>query len=449
MAEAITLTQEMVNAWVSGLHKPKAKQSETDILKEKISKFCDEIIDQYHIKHVPAKHRMYWYDNGVYRPNGEELIGRLMEEKFKGICGNHNVQEAIGMIKRRASFDLDTVVIDPYILNVKNGLYDRRTKILSPHNPGHWSVSQIPVNYDPKADCPTIKGFFSDIADPEDIPLLEEVIGWTLYWWKYGPHKAVMLYGPGRNGKGAFLRLLMAFLGKKNCSAVGLQKLVLDRFAPIDLVDKAANISGDLPMKDLSESETFKNATGDDTIRVEDKGLKAFNYLNWAKMFFGANKLPETVDRTNGFYSRWIIIKFMNIFGAGGKPMDHSIEDRMQSPEELSGLLNLALIALDRLESNNWEFSYRLTLQDVQDMYERLSNPVFAFVQDCCIADDDGYITKTDLFKAYKDYAKMNRLQSYSPTKFNDKMSEQVHISVYEGKEQNGTVRVWRGIRMQ
>lgn len=451
MAEAITLTQEMLNAFISGLNPRKKgeEKSKTDVLKDKISEFVDEIIDTYHIKYVPAKHRIYWYDNGVYRPNGEELIGRLMESKFKGICGNHNVEEAVGMAKRRASFDLDDLIPDPYILNVKNGLYDRRTRILSPHNPEHWSVSQIPVNFDPGVDCPVIKGFFNDIADPADIPLLEEIIGWLLDWWRYRPHKAVMLYGPGRNGKGAFLRLALAFLGKNNCSAVGLQKLVGDRFAPIDLVDKAANISGDLPLKDLSESETFKNATGDDTIRVENKGLQSFNYLNWAKMLFGANKLPETADRTNGFYSRWIIIKFMNIFGPGFKPMDHTIEARMQTPDELSGLLNLALTALDRLEANNWNFSYRLTQQDVKDMYERLSNPVFAFMQDCCSEDQDGYVSKADLLTAYKRYAKEHKLQTYTPRKFAEKVEEQILIPVESGKSCDGFIRVWRGIKMQ
>ncbi|MGZ4059771.1 MAG: DUF5906 domain-containing protein [Bacteroidia bacterium] len=44
-----------------------------------------------------------------------------------------------------------------------------------------------------------------------------------------------------------------------------------------------------MPNRDLSESDTFKAATGEDFIRVEGKGTPAFDYQNWAKMFFAAN----------------------------------------------------------------------------------------------------------------------------------------------------------------
>ncbi len=38
--------------------------------------------------------------------------------------------------------------------------------------------------------------------------------------------------------------------------------------------------------------------------------------------------------------------------------MDHLLIEKLTTPEELSGLLNLALQGLKRLRDNNWTFSY-------------------------------------------------------------------------------------------
>lgn len=427
----------------------KAKKAESaDAKRRLVNNIVDELITKHYVKYVPSQGRIYRYTDGVYKSDGYEFIGYMAEGLTKGGCNNHLVNEIIGSVKRRTATVFEPTDKNPNILNVKNGLLDLTTGELMPHTPDHVSFTQLPVNYDPKADCPIIKKYLHEVVKPEDIPLLIEVAGWTIHWWEYRPHKAVMLYGVGRNGKGTFLRLLTAFLGPDNVSCVGLQKLVSDRFAPIDLVNKAANLAGDLPARDLSDSDMFKSMTGQDMVRVENKGEKSFNYTNWAKMIFGANKLPKTPDNTDGFYSRWIIIEFPFRFGPGGRPIDNELEAKMQSPEELSGLLNLALEGLQRLKANGFEFSYRLTLEDVRHMYMRLSDPVFAFVQDCCEVDFEGYISKKDLHRAYKKYAAEYHLQPVTPKKFSQSIEDQDLIPLESGTAKGGSVRVWRGLKL-
>jgi len=311
-------------------------------------------------------------------------------------------------------------------------------------------VVQFPVKYDPGASCPKIEKFFSEVVAPEDVPLLEEIIAWTL-WRPYDIHKAVMLWGRGRNGKSAFLRLLEAFLGSKNVSHVSLPKLVGDRFAAIDLVGKAANIYGDLPARDLSETDVFKNASGQDKIRVENKFTKAFDYRNTAKLFFSANKLPRSPDETDAFYDRWIIITFPYRFGTPERPFITNLGEELSTQKELSGLLNLALRALKRMKSNGWKFSYRLSFRDIKAMDQRLSDPVFAFLQDCCEPCDEGYFVKADLYKHFMIYAAENNLPSKTQTKFIQMMEEQNYIPVEAFKPQigDGQKKAWKGIRLK
>jgi putative DNA primase/helicase len=392
---------------------------------------------------------MYYYRNGVYHPKAETLIGELAEREFQGGCTNQLVNEIIGMIKRRTYSCLDTV--DPELINVRNGLLNIKTGELSDHTPELFFTVQLPVKYDPEASCPKIKKFFGEVVAPEDVPLLEEFVGWTL-WRPYDIHKAIMLWGGGRNGKGAFLRLLEAFLGKDNVSHVSLPKLVGDRFAAVDLVGKAANIYGDLPARDLSETDIFKNVTGQDTIRVENKFSKSFDYLNTAKMFFSANKLPKSPDDTDAFYIRWIIVKFPYRFGTAERPFNTNLDAEISSQQELSGLLNLSLEALKRMRSNGWKFSYNLTLNDVKAMYQRLSDPVFAFLQDCCEPSDDDYFVKDDLYRHFKAYAAENNLSQMTKTKFIQKMEEQNYIPVEPFKPKNDEgkqEKAWNGIRLK
>jgi len=173
---------------------------------------------------------------------------------------------------------------------------------------------------------------------------------------------------------------------------------------------KAANVYGDLPSKDLSETDVFKNATGSDTFRVQDKFGKAFDYRNTAKLFFSANQLPKSPDNTDAFYLRWIILKFPYRFGTPERPINANLDNELSAEKELSGLLNLALRGLKRIENNGWKFSYRLTLEDVKAMYQRLSDPVYAFLQDCCEPSDDGEFIKSDLYKYFRAYAAENGL---------------------------------------
>jgi putative DNA primase/helicase len=69
-----------------------------------------------------------------------------------------------------------------------------------------------------------------------------EVIGYCLH--KSNEYeKAIMLPGPGANGKGVFIKLIESLVGFENTSHVPLQDLDKDRFAVADLEGKMVNTS--------------------------------------------------------------------------------------------------------------------------------------------------------------------------------------------------------------
>ena len=47
---------------------------------------------------------------------------------------------------------------------------------------------------------------------------------------------------------------------------------------------------------------------------MEEKNKSRFDYKTYAKITISTNQLPITKDRTDGYYRRWILVKFPNQF---------------------------------------------------------------------------------------------------------------------------------------
>jgi putative DNA primase/helicase len=164
-----------------------------------------------------------------------------------------------------------------------------------------------------------------------------------------------------------------------------------------------------------------------------------------AKLLFSANALPKTKVYDEAFYNRWIIIPFMN--SMLGKE-DPKLTEKLTSPEELSGIINLALAGLKRLKDNGWKFTYG---DDAAAFYKRNCEPVIAFLEERCEVSD-GYVVKSKLVEAYNEYAKeMNLPMAASKKKFGTTMKDQTAIPVettcplVNGKQ----VEAWSGINLK
>lgn len=415
-----------------------------------INERIPEWIAEHHFKTVTDTERLYHYADGVYLDDGEVVLKALIEAEFGDFTDNKMVSDIIGKVKRRTYVDRD-LFNNRHVINVLNGLLDLDTLKLEPHTPEYLSTAQIAVTYNKEATAPRIQKFLSEVAQSGDIALIEELIGWLL-WPDYNIHKALMLIGGGRNGKGTLLRLITAFLGKKSISNVTLQDLVADRFAKADLYGKLANIGGDLPSKDLSDTAAFRNLTGGDDNRAQEKYRAAFSFRNKAKMMFSANVLPRSPDDTYAFFSRWIILEFLNVFDPQKRTGDPDLDAKLQTPEELSGLLNIALAGLKRLRENGWKFSYDKTVEDVEIMYKRNANPVLAFLMDECEPEPSSYIEKTVLNNRFNDYARAHNIRPLSTTKFTVLLKDQTEIPVSDYRPYLGSQaapRCWLGAKFK
>jgi putative DNA primase/helicase len=146
---------------------------------------------KHHFKTVKDTERLYRYDLGVYLDDGETILKELLESEFGDRTSNRLVADVVGKVKRRTYVDRD-LFNNKHIINVRNGLLDLETLQLHPHTPDYLSTAQIDVVYEPEAKALKIQKFLSEVAQPGDVDLIEEIVGWLL-WPDYNVHKAIML----------------------------------------------------------------------------------------------------------------------------------------------------------------------------------------------------------------------------------------------------------------
>jgi len=261
-------------------------------------------------------------------------------------------------------------------------------------------------------------------------------------------HKALMLIGDGANGKSTLLELIKQFLGEDNVSNASLQSICYHRFAVAQLYNKLANICADLPDSALKQTGSFKMLTGSDTIQGEVKFKTPFSFKNHAKLFFSANKVPETIDDTVAFFRRWILIACNNVFI--GKKCNPNILEEISTKEEMSGLLNFALQGLERLLKNN-KFSTTENIEELRTQYIRKSNSAKAFIEEKLeyTNDSNAKISGPDLYAKYAIFCQTNKLPSMQKRFFTQNMQQHLPqakpTTMRVGKK---TVRAWQYIKI-
>jgi len=392
---------------------------------------------------------IYMYNNAGRYIEAESIIKNYASAMMGGAVTKNAVSEVVEHIRRTTYTSFSQIPQNLNLINVLNGVYDLSTDTLLPHTPQYIFFSQIPVKYNPSAECKNIDRFFRSIVRSEDVEVLYEICGYCLYR-AYPIQQAFVCTGEGSNGKSTFLSLLTAFLGKENVSSISLQKISdsSNRFLSSALRNKLANICADLPTKAITDTGEFKKLTGNDLIFGEEKFKNSFSFYNTAKFIFSANFLPEINDQSYAFWRRWIVIQFPNKFE--GKDRDPNILNKLTIDEELSGLLNHCIKSLKNLLSTG-SFSSTNTDRDVLTFWENRSNSVVAFLHEQVevTKTPNDFVPKDELYKSYVEFCKDNDFFPKSREWFSRALIKVVP-STFEYRKVNGNnVRCWIGLRLK
>jgi P4 family phage/plasmid primase-like protien len=401
----------------------KSHSQEPEKRTDDVTELTDQIMKEYTFKTMKDTKEIYYYDDnkGLYVNGGEWLIqeyAEMLNSKIRTV----QVNEVINHIRRRTGVDRNQLDSNPDILNLQNGFLNMETGQFTEHSSSHLSLTQLPAPYNPEAKCPNILKFLEEVLQPQDVSTALQIIGYCIYKSaKY--EKAIMLYGrSGDNGKGTFIRLIESFVGLDNTSHVSLQDLGGDKFAAADLYGKMVNTCGDISADKIFRSGIFKMLVSGDSIRAQRKYGQPFNFRNYSKLIFSANQIPDTEDRTFAFYKRWIILNFEKVFREN---KDTNLIDKLTTPEELSGLLNLALRALKQLQKD--EGFMDISIEETMKQYNKNTDITTMFLEERCILDPGNpecYTITTNLRTIYVTYCSERNERPLDANVFGGKLKE-------------------------
>lgn len=402
---------------------------------------AEDILEEYHIKFAAGE---FWiYIDGSYRPGGDHILEKLAQDKLGNATRTSRIKETMDYIKRETYTELPTPQCD--YVNLKNGRLNWRTRELIPHDPRIFEIVQLPITYDPEAACPVFDHYLETTLDNDVIQLVEEIMGYCLIPnTKY--EKAIMCTGAGRNGKSIFLFIIQQLLGPANVANVALQELEENKFRAAELLGKLANIFADLPSKALKGSSFFKMLVSGDSLTAERKFKDPFSFANYARLIFSANKLPRSTDTTFAFYERWLIIPFEKTFAAENPATDPDLRVKLTAPGELSGILNRALLGLQKLYFIG-KFIEPESVKAAISEYRRQNDSVMAFADECLDPSPDKTLNKQQLYFSYKIWCETQGLRPVSQRKIKDSLL-QIFPQVGEGRDGNYGPRMWLGIEL-
>lgn len=204
------------------------------------------------------------------------------------------------------------------------------------------------------------------------------------------------------------LALIRSFLGNENISTKTLHQLTSNRFATAGLYGKLANIFPDISAKKLEDIEMFKTIGGIDRISAEKKMKDAFEFDPTAKLIFSANVPPKPTEEMNDpYFRRWILIQMRlrqkDYFNKAPIVRDRQLIQKLTMEKELSGLLNLIIVSAKRLSKRD-QFCKNVSTDEIREIYERLADPVKAWIDERCILSKDLDGDKEILHADYIEY---------------------------------------------
>ena len=307
--------------------------------------------------------------------------------------------------------------IKPTWLQFKDKIFDIKSGETFTATPEYFVTNPIPYKmHDRNYELtPTMDKIFTEWVGEENIKILYEIIAYCLIP-DYPIHRLFCLIGSGMNGKSCFLNLLRKFIGNENCTSTELDTLLLSRFEVTRLHKKLVCIMGETNFAELSKTSLIKKLTGGDFIGFEYKNKNPFEDYNYAKIIIATNNLPETTDKSIGFYRRWLIIDFPNQFSEQKDILLDIPEEEYEALAlKCTGILN------DLLKKR--KFSYEGSIEDRAKLYEDKSNPFDRFIKENCnLENPDGFIWKFEFEERFNQWCKENRFRGFSDNTIGRKM---------------------------
>lgn len=446
--------------------KEEIKTEETKLKRtfDLIDLVADKIMNEKNIVTNMTNDNLLIHSGKIYKQSStSESIIKARAEEIIPECTTHESNEVLNKIKRKTGKELEQFDADPNLISIDNGILDVNTIELSNHTPKHLSTVLIPVQYHKPQFEINDATIFNDIEKnlnetlfwkflkssftvdgefrKEDFETVLEITA-SFFIKAQIDEKAFMFLGRGENGKSVLTEYIINMLDTDNVEKIQLQELTEDKYMGAKLVGKLANIFSDLESYELKHTGKFKNLTSGEGIEVQHKYGDPFKLIPFCKFLFSCNRFPKVDDQSQGFFRRWMIVKWRRNFEKDPERDEH-LKQKLKDNQEEKNLVFSTLIHLSRLLLKRGKFSHSKDWKNTQEEWNANAEPLNNFVEKYII-DSDGDKTVRETYHFYRQIMTSKQERALGIAQFGKAFREYFEQMIE--KKTGRTERVWKYI---
>lgn len=398
------------------------------------------------------------YCNGVfYNPEGKisnQSIRRDISKSIadRGWVGKLDTPTTSIFMSLKDMYSVDELPINDKVIPLANGdLHIGKGDWVFKLGEKKHSPYRLNVNYTPtEKPTPLFDKWLNDVFAPEDIPTIQEIMGYCLVP-STAAGEAFFIVGDGGAGKSGLGTIMMGIAGKASVS-VETQQLVTKQFQIADIENKLFAYDDDLGSAALTETGLLKKViTADTPIRAERKYCDPHEFNSYCRIIASANfMLSSLYDDSDGFYRRLhpILVK--------PKSPDRKVINKFYElilEQEKEQIFKWALIGLRRVMANGWKISWSERSRNYLKASKSNAVHFEDFFHETCEVAINHDTTVAELTKLYRKWCKENGIKEASDRRlanwFTDN-AEKIGIVQNKNINRNGKyLRGYNGLRIK
>ena len=404
------------------------------------------------------------YNGKIYDDGEAQSVIKEEVEKIIDDCTTHQRSEVVNKIKAQTYTD-DSFDSDVNTITIDNGILSLDTLQSQEHSADNLSRILIPLQYSTPEYTINDDTIFEDIEKNLKGTLFYKFLksSFTIndifkqdyfetclemyasvFVKSQIDEKAFINWGSGDNGKSVFLEYIESSVGKNNVSRVTLQDISEQTFMAAELHGKSANIFTDLEHYELKKSGKIKTITSGEGIQVQRKNKDPFLMYPFVKLIFSCNRFPKVYDQSQGFFRRWIIIKWERNFERDPE-RDVQLKQKLSDDTVERNKVFSCIIHLSRRLYRTGKFTHTNHWKDIQTEWNSNADPIDDFVSSY-IVDSENNKTVREVYQFYKQKMFEKGDNPLRIGQFGKALSEYFDQDRIRNIESNKTERVWLNI---
>ena len=303
----------------------------------------------------------------------------------------------------------------PHLLAVRNGVVDLKTGNLLPHDPSLLLTRRIDLDFRPATPAPRWMQFLVEVFPDEPLmpAYMQRMIGYGITG-ETDEQVFIVNYGTGANGKSIFSDVITSIFDPiTTITPFSTFEARRGDGVPNDLAALAGArlvMAPEGNQGKLMDEALLKRVTGQDKITARFLRREFFEYRPQFLLFMATNYRPAFKGQDEGLWRRVKLIEWSRYF----KPeeRDHRLQEKLMA--EAEGILAWAIAGAVAWYAGGLQEPASITA--VTDDYRKRSDVLAEFLSEAGDSvynkgDDSDWIARTDLFRAFQDWADLENFK--------------------------------------